>query len=279
MALPRLLALDLDGTLLSPGDTISGDDRSAIDRARRAGITVTLATGRITTGALPTARSLGLRGTMVVADGAVLADMEHGTPSEQRWLRSHVVTTLTETMQTHALQSFWFMHDEIHGEHGSEKVVGYVRTWSPNVSLHPRLAHSPAWHRRHEVAAAVGVGSREAVERTAQWLRDTHPGLLNAAHFPLDRAQRWALLARDAEADKAQGLARLCHRTGVAKEDVAVIGDWINDVPMFRWAGRSFAMGGSPEDVAKHATDRLERNVREGGVAEAIDRLLASSAR
>ncbi len=273
MTLPRLLALDLDGTLLGRGDAIGDDDRAALAAARRAGIQVTLATGRITTGALPTARALELRGTMVVADGAVLADMEHGTPTDTRWMPPLVVEGLTSTMRAQALQAFWFLHDEIHGEHGSDAVVGYVRTWSPDVRLHPVLADAPVQSRRHEVAATVGVGPRAAVERAAEWLAETHPGALNAAHFPLDR-DRWALLARDATADKAQGLARLCAPLGIARHEVAVVGDWINDVPMFRWAGRSFAMGGAPDDVARHATDRLTRTVRDGGVAEAVRHIL-----
>ncbi len=274
--LPRLLALDLDGTLLCPGDRLAPDDVAAVARAQRAGITVTIATGRITSGALPTAITLGMRGPMVVADGAVLADTVTGEALSQHSLRHDVVTDLTRTMGSHALQPFWFLHDEIHGEHGDDAVVGYVRTWSPRVSLHPELHTSLAWERRHEVAIAIGVGSQQGVERTAQWLRDTHSSSVNLAAFPLDRTRRWAVLVRDTASDKAQGLARLCAREGIAASEVAVVGDWINDVPMFQWAGRSFAMGHSPDEVSKHATEKLTARGREGGgVAEAIARLLA----
>jgi hydroxymethylpyrimidine pyrophosphatase-like HAD family hydrolase len=276
VTLPRLLALDLDGTLLGPNDSIAPEDRQAIGRARRAGITVTIATGRITSGTLPTAQALGLRGALVVADGAVLADAEDGRPLSQHLLHEGVVADLTHAMGEHALQSFWFLHDEIHGEHGSEAVAGYVRTWSPRLSLHPALKHSAAWHRRHEVAIAIGVGLRAGVEGTARWLQGQHGDAVNAAAFPLDRHDRWAVMVRDRASDKAQGLARLCVREGLDASQVAVVGDWINDVPMFKWAGRSFAMGHSPDDVARHATERLSpsRRGEGGGVAEAIGRLL-----
>lgn len=275
MPLPRLLALDLDGTLLCPGDRLAPADQQAVARAQRAGIAVTIATGRITSGALPTARALGMRGAMVVADGAVLADTVTGTPLFQQPLREGVVAELTHAMGSNALQRFWFLHDEIHGDHGSDEVVGYVRTWSPQVSLHPELHRSHAWERRHEVAIAVGVGTRDGVERTAHWLREAHADAVTHAAFPLDRAQRWAVLVRDTAADKAQGLARLCAREGIDASEVAVVGDWINDVPMFRWAGRSFAMGHSPDEVSRHATDKLTARGREGGgVAEAVERLL-----
>lgn len=276
VTLPRLLALDLDGTLLGPGDHIAPEDHQAIGRALRAGINVTIATGRITTGALPTAHALGLRGALVVADGAVLADAVDGRPLSQHLLGEGVVAGLTHAMGDHAVQPFWFLHDEIHGEHGPDAVAGYVRTWSPRLSLHPALKHSAAWERRHEVAIAIGVGLREGIERTAQWLHDLHGDTVNTVAFPFDREHRWTLMVRDRASDKAQGLARLCVREGLDASQVAVVGDWINDIPMFKWAGRSFAMGNSPDEVAKHATERLTKTARGvgGGVAEAIGRLL-----
>jgi hydroxymethylpyrimidine pyrophosphatase-like HAD family hydrolase len=54
---------------------------------------------------------------------------------------------------------------------------------------------------------------------------------------------------------------------------VVVVGDWLNDLPMFEVAGRSFAMGQAPEDVKRAATDRLKADgMRGGGIAEAIRR-------
>lgn len=55
--------------------------------------------------------------------------------------------------------------------------------------------------------------------------------------------------------------------------DAVVVGDWVNDLPMFEVAGRSFVMAGAPDDVAAAATDRLTSVTGAGGgVAEAIRR-------
>jgi hypothetical protein len=75
--------------------------------------------------------------------------------------------------------------------------------------------------------------------------------------------------------DKADGLTRLCARLGIEREEVVVVGDWLNDLSMFAWAGRSFAMGQAPLSVQEAATDRLAATSAEGGgVAEAIARAL-----
>lgn len=74
-----------------------------------------------------------------------------------------------------------------------------------------------------------------------------HGGTLMAARFPIDaRRETWTLLVRNANHDKATGLTVVAQRLGLTARDVAVVGDWVNDIPMFQWAGRSFVMGQSP---------------------------------
>jgi hypothetical protein len=124
---------------------------------------------------------------------------------------------------------------------------------------------------------AVGFGTREAVQLAHATVTDTHGDELLAITFPASRTEdRWTLLTRSARTDKATGLAQVSEDLGIAPHEVAVVGDWLNDVPMFRWAGRSFVMGQSPDEVAMHASDRLRATSRDGGgVAEAIGAILA----
>ena len=84
-----------------------------------------------------------------------------------------------------------------------------------------------------------------------------------------DRVSYWDVLRGNANFRKLW-LAQLTSNAG----------DWFNDVPMFAWAGRSFAMGQSPHGVRSCATDVLEAtSATGGGVAEAIDRWLGSGDR
>src|SRR5690606_38875408 len=73
---------------------------------------------------------------------------------------------------------------------------------------------------------------------------------------------------------KGATLAALAASLGIARANVAAIGDWYNDISMLAWAGRSFAMGQAPGPVRAAATDVLEA-AWGGGVAEAIARWLA----
>jgi len=272
----RLLALDLDGTVYRHDGTIAPRDIEAVARARDAGIAVTLATGRIALGALPAARALGIELPLVCAEGAVIVDGKTGETLSHRALPTPHVEWLTDIAGAHGLAQFWFTHEEIHGEEHGRDHVDYIGTWSPAVTLYPRLSASPAWPLREKVTMAVAVGTHDGVKDAHARITDGHDGSLVAFRFPINAERTaWTLLVRDAAVDKATGLAEVAGGMGLDAGHVAVVGDWINDVPMFRWARRSFAMGQSPEHVAEHATDRLTATAATGGgVAEAVTRLL-----
>lgn len=272
----RLIALDLDGTVYRSDGTIAPADVEAVARARDAGIAVTIATGRIALGTLPAARALGIDLPVVCAEGAVIVHGRTGETIAHRSLPSRHVEWLTDVAGTHKLAQFWFTHDEIHGEEHGRDHVDYIGTWSPSVTLHPRLHTSPVWHLREKVTMAVALGSHDDVKAAHARVTDAHGERLMAVRFPINAARStWTLLVRDAAVDKATGLAEVAAGLGMDARHVAVVGDWINDVPMFRWARRSFAMGQSPEHVAEHATDRLTASsATGGGVAEAVNKIL-----
>lgn len=276
MTRPRLLALDLDGTLLRRDHSISPRDESAIRAAVRDGVHVAICTGRVSTGAIGAARKLDLQTTMICADGGV-----HACPNtaQKRWQQpiqlaaaEHVATLADE----HDMPSFVFLHHEIHADARGERWLDYIRTWTPDVFVHDRLVSVDHWRSHEDVAVVLTIGPREHIERTAAVLREERAHELTIASWRAGSSgDHHALLTRPVGVDKGTGLASLAAQLGVAREDVCAVGDWYNDVPMFQWAGRSFVMGQSLDDVKRHATDRLEATSDEGGgVAEAIDRWL-----
>jgi hydroxymethylpyrimidine pyrophosphatase-like HAD family hydrolase len=96
------------------------------------------------------------------------------------------------------------------------------------------------------------------------------------AMFPVRRGVHsrkgtWAFIVRSAGGSKGTALRWIAEREGVAMEDTVCVGDWVNDVPMFEAAGRSYVMGQAPDEVKARATHVLKETVAEGGgVAYAI---------
>jgi hypothetical protein len=275
---PRfLLAVDMDGTLLRDDKTIAREDVEAIRSAPAHGIAVTIATGRLTTGALPVARELGLSMPLVCADGAVLVDPQLGTLLHRRSILAERAAHAIDTILGHGLAPYVFLADSIHCESSGEQHRAVVETWTPNLFVHGSLTAAVAWREPECVAMTVGIGSEEWVLRASERLRDAHLGELDTVHFSLFGTPVWAVRSLPGGCDKGQMLAELARRLGMPRSRVAAVGDWLNDLGMFGFAGRSFAMGHAPSSVQRAATDVLRSTSRAGGgVAEAIAALIAA---
>jgi hydroxymethylpyrimidine pyrophosphatase-like HAD family hydrolase len=267
----RLLALDLDGTLLRSDGRVDDRDIAAIREVRAAGVTVTIVTGRLHSGSQAAAQACGIEGVIACVEGSHLVDVA----SEQTHLRhgmdGPVTQILRDAFGAHDLASFVFEHDGIHHDERGEPFAGYVRTWSPRMRLVEEALDERVWS--NDPLAAVAIGEPAAVSAALESIR-RHADRIFSVSFAVSACPgKHAVLVRAAGPSKGTALAELCRGAGCALEDAVVVGDWVNDVPMFEVAGRSFAMGGTPDHVSSRATDVLERPTGGGGgIAEAIRR-------
>jgi Cof subfamily protein (haloacid dehalogenase superfamily) len=272
MTLPRfLLAIDMDGTLLRDDKTIAPEDAAAIRAAPGYGIAVTLATGRLTTGALPTARELGLSTPLVCADGAVLIDPITEVTIHQRSIFADRAASAIEALLGHGLIPYVFLADAIHCESSGEQYRAVIDTWSREMVVHASLMQAGGWRKPAGVSMTVGIGAQLLVEQASEHLRVAHADALDTVHFSMAGIGAWAVRSLPVGCDKGDMLARLAQRMELPRGRVAAVGDWFNDIGMFKYAGRSFAMGHAPDLVRDAATDILRStSVTGGGVAEAI---------
>lgn len=264
----RLLALDLDGTLLRSDHSVDADDVAAIAGLQAAGVTVTIVTGRLHSGAVGAARACAIDGAIACCEGSHLVELASGETLAHHPIAPDVAAVLRGALGDHGLTSFVFDAAGIHHDHAGAPYAGYIRTWSPNLRV---VEEDVAWQTAP--LAAVALGDPDAVAAAHAVLR-THADRLFSTTFTL---ALWpgthAVLARAAGPTKGTALAALCRDAGCTPADAVAIGDWFNDIPMFEVAGRSFAMGGAPDPVRAKATDALDRPAGAGGgIAEAIRR-------
>ena len=272
---PRLLALDLDGTLLRADQRVDDRDIAAIRELQAAGVTVTIVTGRMHAGSLGAAQACAIEGAIACVEGSPLVEI-----ASSRTLAHHAITPaatalVRETFGAHGLASFIFGAEHIHHDAAGEAYAEYVRTWSPSLQRVEEALHADTWSNLP--LAAVAIGEAAAVAAAATVLRQ-HAGQVFTASFPIGHpfgkpGDRHAVLVRAAGPTKGTALAELCRLAGCEPSDAVAVGDWVNDVPMFRVAGRSFAMATAPAHVRGAATDTLAAEAGAGGgIAEAIRR-------
>jgi Cof subfamily protein (haloacid dehalogenase superfamily) len=269
----KLLALDVDGTLVRRDGSIHPEDEAAVGRLVASGVPVTIVTGRLYSGTQHVARALRLRGPIACVDGSQIVDLHDDAPLFYRSIAGDDAAMLRDVLARHGATTFLFVEDTIVHDPGGEPYAGYVRTWSSRVDVVDRVADHPSWAHARGVVAVVAIGAQAEILAAAGEIEARLHHAATVVAFPVQRVERYALIVRAAGATKGTAVEWLARHHGCSAAEVVAVGDWINDVPMFRVAGRSFVMGQAPPSVKAHATDELEADVSEGGgIAEAIRR-------
>jgi len=272
----RLLAVDLDGTLLDHAGAVHDADREAIAKLAANGVPTTIITGRLYSGTRRIAAQVGADGAVGCVDGSHLVEAASGKELLHGGLDGDVATRIREVLGRHDAAAFVFANDQIVYDEPGLPYLPYLRTWSVDHVQAERVTEHSHWSLTQGITALVCVGKEAAILGLEQALRGALGDAVYAIAFPVHRLEErktWGMVVRAAGYSKGTALQWLARHYGVSPEEVVAVGDWFNDVPMFEAAGRSFVMAQAPERVKKAATDRLEASASTGGgVAEAAVR-------
>ncbi len=274
----KLLAIDLDGTLLDHAGDAKDEDVHAIKKLKARGIKVTILTGRLFSGTRPSAELLGIDGPVGCADGSHVVQVRGQKTLLHRGIRGRAADRLRDSLERNDLVAFLFAEDAIvHDERGAD-YLPYVRTWSTDLRYAHRVTEHALWDSKEGMTAVVALGREANIGRTVADIQRDETEAMQVAMFPFRRdadksREHWGMVARAAGGTKGTALAWMAAHYGIDVGETVCVGDWLNDLPMLQTAGRSFAMGQSPDEVKKAATDVLDRDIaRGGGIAEAIER-------
>jgi hypothetical protein len=272
----RLLAIDIDGTLLNHQFEISAPDMAALRRLHSEGVEVVLVTGRRHTFALPIAQQLGFDLWLISSNGAVTRSLSGERfhrdllPREtclqlchaMREFRGNTVLTFdTESKGAIVLEHMRDLNGVI--QRWLEKNLQYIDFVIPienSLTTDPVQAMfcGPIARMQQALAglAASGLDGKITVLRTEYPIRDLSiVDVLNAGCSKGHAVERWAK-----------------HR-GIPREQVMAIGDNYNDIEMLAFAGQPFIMGNASEELRGRGWTVTLAN-HENGVAAAIEQVL-----
>lgn len=260
-----LIAIDVDGTLLTPNNRVTEASIVAAQQACDQGLAIVLISGRPPFGVLPAARQLGLDGVLVAYNGAHIIDVANDEVLLNRTLSAGDACRAVEIIRRHGLYTGYYagMNWLV------EKVCDEMRLEQNALGRAPEVVSDliTAAPSRPNKLIVIEMEDGERLERGYRALRAALPGL-NIHYSSPDSFE-----IVDGNASKADALAFLARRMGIEPEMVMAIGDSHNDVSMLSFAGLAVAMGNAPPGV-KEAADWVVASNTEDGVAEAIQRLL-----
>ncbi len=265
----RLIATDLDGTLLRSDRSVSVRTRAALDAARAAGIEVVPVTARQPRGLKLIAQAAGFETWALCGNGAYAIHLGTG----ETLFESHV-TVEAQRALAQALSARLPGALFVSVRDGGETFVtqqGYAEI--AHFEDHKRPPHEMGAFTLDEVTAEPSLKFivRHAELSARALLAEVQAlGLsgFNATHSGTPFLE---VLAQGVS--KAWGVARLCQHLGVAQGEVLAFGDAANDAELLAWAGRGVAMGNAEPEALEAAREVTLTN-DEDGVAAVIERLL-----
>lgn len=251
---PRLLVLDIDGTLLEPDHEITDRVRSALSRARAAGCQVVLATGRASFEVVEFFRLTGLdEGMAVCSNGAVIASMPSGEVLFKETFDARpVLATLLEHVPSARIAV------EVAG-------VGYAVTaaFPDGEMLGPQTVEDLQSVLAEPV---IRVVVRDPEQTSEDFHALTARLAIRGASFAVGY-RAWLDLG-PLGVSKASGLRKVAAMLGISPFETLAIGDGHNDLEMIQWAGRGVAMGHSPPELREIADAVTDSVARDGAALE-----------
>jgi Cof subfamily protein (haloacid dehalogenase superfamily) len=275
----RVIACDLDGTLLGRHDHVNPEDLAALRRARAAGLHIAICTGRNSNECGAVIDALNLQGLGVFTNGAAVCDMATTKIMHSTFLPVDVVEPVVDFFggMGHAVLAMI--------DNEENRLPRYVLTnhapphratqeWLRMFKSHPQVVSdfNPVDRRRIlRLNIVVNPADKHSIERELAGTfgdRVAHHSVYSGV-FDCQVIETFA-----PNVNKWTGIVNLCNAMGLDPAAAVALGDDVNDIAMLRHAALSFAMGNANDTIkaiAKHVTAAQSDH----GVAQVIDEILA----
>lgn len=278
----KLIATDMDGTLLNDGRAVSAENVRAIEEAQRAGITVAVATGRDYTEAVNPLKEAGLRMPLICVNGADIRNEDGGIIHQQ-------TLPLEQFDMMNAILSEEDIYFEIFTSKGA-----YTNNEQKGLDLVVDLLLSTGEFSSYDQAMQLAEkrfeeGSVNRVKHYRQVLETPRVNLFKLLAFSKDTEKRKRAEHRlntelsvsvsssapdnleitHKEATKGSGITCMSDYLNIDLADTMAIGDNFNDLSMMKKAGYAVAMGNAEKDIKQACHEVTQTNI-DDGVAHAI---------
>lgn len=274
----RLVALDIDGTLLGYDESLSNRTADAVQAVQEAGHQVVLSTGRSLISTLPVAARLGLTETHLVCSNGAVTVRQRSAAETAATAAGHEDTPVLSDYDIVDIRTFHpgaaiqVIHRELPDALFATEVVGWgfkLNAPFPDGEL----------QGEHHVVSVEELQSepvtRVVVRSPGRTSDDFHDLVAELGLSEVTFAIGWTAWMDIAPhgVTKASALEQLRQAWGIDPADTVAIGDGFNDIDMLRWAARGVAMGHAAPAVKRHATETTA-DITSNGAAITLESLL-----
>ena len=263
----RLIAADMDGTLLDPASRLTERTVRALRAAGEAGAGVVLASGRMPCALRYFVNTLNITAPLIAYNGALIAD-----PRTEKALASFPISAALGREIAGACEDLGLHIQAYEGDaFWCETANQFARDYQTFLNCPVRLEavgeKLSSW-LPFDTPKMLAIDTAERVSQFLPVLRERFAGRVKIA----TSNPKFIEFVSPA-AGKAAALARVSEITGVPREEIIAFGDGLNDLDMLEWAGTSCAMENGAPEVKARSTRVVPSNA-EDGVAQEVEALL-----
>lgn len=259
----RLIASDLDGTLLRRDGTISAHTQAALQAARAAGIVVTLATGRMYGTAVPYAEQLQLGDVpLILYNGGLIQNAKSREIIYCKTISSAAAIALLQLVKQEGWQIQAYIKDQVY----VPERCAWVKTYEQRTHCRTVVMGSAFYTLKEAPMKFVSRSTYEELERRRKCIEAIFP-----KQFAFTYSDPTFLEIMPRYVSKGQGLCFLCKQLKILPAEMMVFGDSQNDLSMFSTGAFSVAMGNASAAVKSMAVAVTATNEQDG-IADMVER-------
>ncbi len=262
----KLVAIDMDGTLLNRTNQVSERTKKSIELAKEKGVHIILSTGRILKSALYYSETLGLKNPIIASNGAIIVD-EASKIIFNKPIESNLVENIVNMARKNNI--YYHFYDEVnfYSHVIDEEVLRFYNEGNSGMKIDIRL-----FDDIKEITQSKDINVYKFL------FIDDNKDKLHKFRMELDELENittsssWAnnIEAMSKNVSKGEALKELCHRLNVKSSEVIAIGDSENDLSMLKFAGLGVSMGNGDEKIKLKADYITDTNDKDG-VAKVIE--------
>ena len=277
----RLIAIDIDGTLLDSRSEISPANLDALHRAHEAGIETVLVTGRRHDFALPIAQALGFDLWIISSNGAVTRST-HGERFHRDLLPKETAIKLCRAMREFRDNTVITFDRDGMGAivcEQRERLYGVIQRWMEKNAPYIEYVNPIEKALMEDPIQIMFCGEVELMKTAERQLLDCgFADEITVLRTQYDLRNLTIVDILNAGCSKGHALERWARHRGLVRDEVMAIGDNYNDVEMLTFAGHPVIMGNASDELKQNGWTITLHN-DESGVAAAIEQVLGSTVR
>ncbi len=258
----KLLALDLDGTLLKNGSKISKKVKESIKRLRDKGIKVILVSGREPRSISKFAKELNLEEYIIALNGAIITDSKIKQILFRKDIEIEVSKEIITLSEGKSIQSMLFIEDKIYTSKEGPYLELFKQYTDTPVEIVGNLSH---FYKEYKVGKIILADEYDVLKEAKNRLGNKFKKSIN-----IDFSKPYFLEIYNFNTSKGIMLERIADHYGIDRNEVVAIGDGENDISMIEYAGLGVAMGNALK-IVKDKADLVTDTNTEDGVSRIIE--------